>query len=138
MTAQPAGLFNLVAWKRSCRQHVSQRAAYRCECCGKYTPLTKAGQVDHVIPRKDLAARGIHPFDVSNLQWLCWSCHSKKTAAEWRGPDHKKAERPDRWNVRTKIAGRNKFLAMAGISLTPPLKPKPVHLNAQLKGTEPC
>ena len=42
-----------------------------CEECGK--PAT---DVDHIVPR----SRGGAPFDPANLQSLCASCHSAKTA----------------------------------------------------------
>ena len=109
------GLFALVAWKCDCREFVAARAAYRCECCGKYCPLNRGGQADHVIPRRDLAEKGINPFDMSNLQWLCASCHSKKTNKEARWAGHEKVVRLEFWKQRTKVPGRGRFLEMAGI-----------------------
>ena len=121
--AESRALFALAAWKRDCRQFVAQRAAYRCECCGKYCPLNRSGQCDHIIPRRDLAALGINPFDVSNLQHLCASCHSKKTNREARWAGHEKTPKIDWWKKRTKVPGRGRFLEMAGI---PPPEPSPV------------
>lgn len=43
-----------------------------CEHCG--APAT---QVDHITPVES----GGHPFDKDNLQSLCQSCHSSKSAA---------------------------------------------------------
>ena len=115
--AESRQLFSLAIWKREIRPFVAQRAAYRCECCGKYCPLNRGGQADHKIPRRDLAAHGIHPFDVSNIQWLCAGCHSKKTNSEARWVGHIKTDRPPRWQVRSKVEGRNAFLQVAGIPI---------------------
>ena len=113
--AESRALFALTAWKRECRPFVAQRATYRCECCGKYCPLHQGGECDHIIPRRDLADKGINPFDVSNLQWLCGSCHSKKTNLEARWADHEKTPKLEFWKRRTKVPGRSRFLEMAGI-----------------------
>lgn len=45
-----------------------------CECCGK----KKATMVDHITPIK----QGGSKFDLSNLQSLCWACHSSKSVKE--------------------------------------------------------
>lgn len=117
--AESRAIFALARWKREIRPFVAQRAAYRCETCGKYCPLSnRGGQADHKVPRRDCAAHGINPFDVSNIQWLCAGCHSKKTNAEARWHGHIKTDRPPRWQTRTKVTGRNAFLQMAGIPIT--------------------
>jgi 5-methylcytosine-specific restriction protein A len=41
----------------------------------------KSKAVDHIVPLR----RGGAPFDRGNVQALCWSCHSRKTAAEVAG-----------------------------------------------------
>lgn len=50
-----------------------------CAAClaeGRYTP---AACVDHIIPHCGDPAL---LYDTNNLQSLCWSCHSRKTASE--------------------------------------------------------
>jgi len=49
-----------------------------CEECLKEGKRTKAVIVDHIIPIKE----GGEKFSFSNLQSLCWSCHSRKSALE--------------------------------------------------------
>jgi 5-methylcytosine-specific restriction protein A len=48
-----------------------------CRHCRKRGRITPATQVDHILP---LRRGGTN--DTSNLQSLCHSCHSRKTAAE--------------------------------------------------------
>ena len=43
----------------------------------EYSELIKANEVDHIIPKKHGGES-----EMSNLQSLCKSCHSKKTAVE--------------------------------------------------------
>lgn len=65
------------------RRIVLERDGYRCVGCGIAGQL----EVDHMEALQDGGAK----FDPANLQALCKSCHSVKTAAEWRcrrhGPD---------------------------------------------------
>lgn len=61
-------------WRRT-RSYVLARDCYVCSCCG--VPVGKAGHVDHVVPK----AQGGDEAD-ENLQLLCPSCHSRKTAHE--------------------------------------------------------
>lgn len=59
-----------------------------CEECLKQGKRTKATMVDHIQPIK----QGGQPFAPSNLQSLCWSCHSTKSAREgsrWGKPTRK-------------------------------------------------
>lgn len=49
-----------------------------CEECKKNGTFVKAVIVDHIIPIKQGGAK----FDLSNLQCLCWSCHSRKSIIE--------------------------------------------------------
>ena len=48
-----------------------------CEMCLKRDLLVAAECVDHIVPK----AQG-GTDDESNLQSLCWSCHSRKTAKD--------------------------------------------------------
>ena len=50
-----------------------------CEECLRQGRVTKATDVDHIIPHKGDA---LLLFDVNNLQSLCHECHSRKTAGE--------------------------------------------------------
>lgn len=55
-----------------------------CEECLKVGKVTKATTVDHIVPIK----QGGAPLSLTNLQCLCWSCHSQKSATEgsrWGG-----------------------------------------------------
>ena len=53
-----------------------------CRLCAKHGLTTPAREVDHVVPIRRGGAR----LEVSNLQALCKSCHSSKTARERGGP----------------------------------------------------
>lgn len=93
-------------WRNGTRFAVAERARFRCECCAKYLGLK--GQADHITPRSQCDAVGLDPFDLKNLQWLCASCHSKKTNRErWAG--HKPKARL-RFN-RVRVSGRDAFHA---------------------------
>jgi len=61
-------------WKRTRRAFI--RVNPTCVACGK--PAT---DVDHI---DGLGPHGPHGYDWANLQALCRSCHSKKTA-KWDG-----------------------------------------------------
>lgn len=58
---------------QSTRKYILERDAYVCQHCGK----PNSNQVDHIIPK---AQGGTDAPE--NLQTLCISCHSKKTAHE--------------------------------------------------------
>ena len=58
-----------------------------CEACGAV-----ADQVDHIVA----VEAGGQPFDQDNLQSLCQSCHSGKTAAEDGGYGNKRGK----WKVK--------------------------------------
>lgn len=49
-----------------------------CVECLKEGKRTKATMVDHIVPIK----QGGERFAPSNLQSLCWSCHSRKSVKE--------------------------------------------------------
>lgn len=98
------------AWKRDTRQAVAARADYRCQSCGKFLGMN--GEADHIVPRAKCAERGISEWDTANLQWLCPSCHSRKTNGErWDG---KRREGPKPIK-RTNVPGRKLMLAAAGV-----------------------
>ncbi|WP_420011499.1 HNH endonuclease [Tateyamaria sp.] len=92
------------AW-RLIRPFVAQRARFRCEDCGVY--LGMSGQCDHIVPRSECEAQGIDPLDTRNLQWLCPSCHSRKSNREklaGRTPKDRNEVR------RSRVVGRGAFL----------------------------
>lgn len=103
---------NSPRWRQTVRPFVAQRASFRCEECFTFTGM--AGQADHIVPRRDCDLIGIQVFDVSNLQWLCPSCHSAKSNRE-RAPGGPKPRRPYQ---RPDLPGRAAFLAAAGIPKT--------------------
>lgn len=73
-SAEYHGLYSTSAWRRRSRQFLE--AHPYCARCGARATIT-----DHIIPHRgnsDLF------WDESNLQALCWSCHSIKTRQEQR------------------------------------------------------
>ena len=62
--------YNSTAWQRARRRQLRRHPI--CESCFD----RRATQVDHATP----LSQGGHPLDSSNLQSLCASCHSRKTA----------------------------------------------------------
>lgn len=52
-----------------------------CVDCQRRGQLTPAAQVDHINPLRQGGAK----FDEANLQALCGTCHSSKTAREMHG-----------------------------------------------------
>ena len=69
---------NSAVWQRLRRLKLQQQP--ECEHCSQSKPQpVPATDVDHILPRHS------HPelaLVLSNLQSLCHSCHSKKTARE--------------------------------------------------------
>lgn len=63
-------------WKLTRRRHLAAHPF--CEECLKAGKRTKATMVDHIVPIK----QGGDKFAECNLQSLCWSCHSRKSAEE--------------------------------------------------------
>ena len=49
-----------------------------CEECQKNGTMVVGKIVDHIVPIK----QGGEPYDLDNLQTLCWSCHSRKSVEE--------------------------------------------------------
>lgn len=102
-------IYNLKTWKYVRLSKLS--AAPYCEHCG--APAT---QVDHITPVES----GGHPFDQDNLQSLCQSCHSAKTAAEDGGfgnrrgrvrgckPDGTPLDPRHEWNVEKNLPARGR------------------------------
>ncbi len=70
------GLYNSRSWQ-VVRQHHLSRHPY-CVFCEIYGRKTGATEVDHILPVR----KGGDPYDPDNLQSLCKSCHSRKTASE--------------------------------------------------------
>lgn len=63
-------------WRAVRRRHLSVFPL--CEECLKRGKVIRGEIVDHIRPIK----QGGEKFSESNLQTLCWSCHSKKSAEE--------------------------------------------------------
>ena len=64
------------AWKIARRKQLE--AMPYCEECLKEGKRVKATIVDHIVPIR----RGGERYASSNLQSLCWSCHSRKSVLE--------------------------------------------------------
>ncbi len=64
------------AWRRLRR--IKLQAQPLCEECLRENKTVKATMVDHIVPIK----QGGAALDLSNLQSLCGSCHSKKSIKE--------------------------------------------------------
>ena len=79
-------------WLHARKQHLNQHPF--CAECLKAGKRTRATMVDHIVPIK----QGGERFAPSNLQSLCWSCHSRKSAQEgsrWK-PKPREYDRPPR------------------------------------------
>ncbi|MEG1806470.1 MAG: HNH endonuclease signature motif containing protein [Clostridia bacterium] len=57
------------------RKLMTSPVCEECLRCGRITP---AKICDHIKP----ISEGGNPLDINNLQSLCWSCHSRKSAKE--------------------------------------------------------
>ncbi len=74
-------LYDTDAWQRL-RLVVLSGNPYCVHCRDRRGVLTPATQVDHIRPVREYAEGALDP---ANLQSLCHSCHSSKTATEERG-----------------------------------------------------
>jgi 5-methylcytosine-specific restriction protein A len=72
-----AKLYALPAWKRLRRQWLEAHPL--CSDCAGVGLVEAATDVDHITPHR--GDRALF-FDRNNLQSLCHSCHSRKTARE--------------------------------------------------------
>lgn len=117
-------ILHLTRWQKT-RQACAMRAAFRCQKCGVLCFLTgpRAGEADHRVPRRQLAETGGDMFDLANLDWLCASCHSRKSVLE--GHAARQAQRPatppktprsERLKARSRVKGRKAFLMAAGLA----------------------
>ena len=66
-------------WAAS-RRRVFERDRWRCQSCGRAGKL----EADHIVRLEDEPGRD--PYDETNIQALCRSCHIEKTAKENRRP----------------------------------------------------
>lgn len=73
---QAQKFYQSTRWKAVRKRHLNSEPL--CRECKKNGKLVKASVVDHIVPVK----QGGNPFDDNNLQSLCWSCHSTKSAKE--------------------------------------------------------
>lgn len=64
------------AWRQARKRQLTEHPF--CEECLKSGKRTKAAMVDHIVPIRKGGSR----LDAENLQSLCWSCHSRKSAEE--------------------------------------------------------
>lgn len=64
-------------WKKLRDRYIAQHP--HCEECLKEGKITLATDVDHIIPHR---GDQVLLYDEKNLQSLCKSCHSRKTARE--------------------------------------------------------
>lgn len=71
-------IYNSSWWKRLRDAHLVKEPC--CELCARFSIVTPATVVDHIIEIKD----GGDPKDPNNLQSLCRSCHNRKTGEEVR------------------------------------------------------
>ena len=66
-------------WRRVRRLKLAMQPL--CEVCLSIGLVVPASHVDHIVAIHD----GGEPLDLDNLQSLCASCHSRKTASRDRG-----------------------------------------------------
>lgn len=82
-------LYDLPVWRKDIRPMQLVREPW-CRECARHGVATKATEADHIVPHRghlDLF------LDRANLQSLCHTCHSRKTAAENHKFDAKKYPR---------------------------------------------
>lgn len=90
-----AHIYGSRRWK-GVRVQVLRRDGWRCVSCGSAGRL----EVDHVKPIRDGGA----PYDMSNLQALCPSCHTRKTRLECGHPELSPARQA--WRDLLKATGK--------------------------------
>jgi 5-methylcytosine-specific restriction enzyme A len=88
-----AAFISTARWRRL-RRLILRRDEYKCVTCGARGRL----EVDHIKPVRDAPELA---YAADNLQSLCVSCHSAKTAAEVFG----KPEDPEKrkWRLLLKL-----------------------------------
>lgn len=80
--------YNSKRWKLT---RLNQLSNYPlCRHCEKIGRFITARDVDHIVSMES----GGHPTDPNNLQSLCHSCHSRKTAREDSGFGNSKSTKP--------------------------------------------
>ena len=88
-------IYQSLEWQIA-RAVARERDGHRCQKCGR------AGRM-HVHHKKPLS-RGGAPYDLSNLETLCWLCHRKVHGATTRGKPNMAARRArserGRWRER--------------------------------------
>jgi 5-methylcytosine-specific restriction protein A len=73
-TAQ--SFYDSYAWRKLRARYLIENPL--CVECRRQGKLTKATLVDHIVP----ISKGGEPLEESNLQPLCWNCHSSKSISE--------------------------------------------------------
>lgn len=63
-----------------------------CQPCVRSGKITKANEVDHIVPKSKGGAD-----DLENLQAICKQCHKEKTAMEANGGEIRKQIGLDGW-----------------------------------------
>jgi len=71
-------IYHTYKWKKLRKAYAADHPL--CEHCLRYEIYTPLAVVDHI---KELSDGG-EPYERSNLQSLCHSCHNRKTASERR------------------------------------------------------
>lgn len=79
----PANSTRGVNWKELANS-IRRRDCYQCQVCSaKQRQGTRKFPVDHVIPERLMGDFDLEPHIARNLMTVCWSCHAKKTHAEY-------------------------------------------------------
>ncbi len=70
-------LYNTTHWQKTRERKLRKNPL--CEICLKRGKLVKASEIDHITPWREIES---FFCKFSDLQSLCKSCHSRKTALE--------------------------------------------------------